>query len=191
MRLLTDQEMVALCKKGDREAFNALVTKYQKQVFNIAYGMLSDYEDASDASQEVFVKVYRSIASFKGQASFSTWLYRICSNVCNDMLRKRQRRVISVSIDSDDDENPAMHLPSNEPTPAEILEQTERQKAVLEAINSLRREYREIIVYSDMEQLSYEEISKILRCPVGTVKSRLNRARNSLRKKLSEKRELF
>lgn len=183
--------MVALCKKGDREAFNALVTKYQKQVFNIAYGMLSDYEDASDASQEVFVKVYRSIASFKGQASFSTWLYRICSNVCNDMLRKRQRRVISVSIDGDDDENPAAHLPSGEPTPAERLEQNERQKAVREAINSLRKEYREIIVYSDMEQLSYEEISKILRCPVGTVKSRLNRARNNLRKKLSEKRELF
>ena len=153
--------------------------------------MLSDYEDASDASQEVFVKVYRSIASFKGQAAFSTWLYRICSNVCNDMLRKRQRRVISVSIDGDDDENPAAHLPSSEPTPAETLEQTERQKAVREAINSLRKEYREIIVYSDMEQLSYEEISKILRCPVGTVKSRLNRARNNLRKKLSEKRELF
>ncbi len=191
MRLLTDQEMIALCRNGDREAFNALVLKYQKQVFNIAYGMLSDYEDASDAAQDVFIKVYRSIASFRGQSSFSTWLYRICSNVCNDMLRKRQRRGISISLDNDEEDNPASHLPSEEPTPAERLEESERSRAVREAINGLRKEYREIIVFSDMEQLSYEEIAKILRCPVGTVKSRLNRARNALRKKLSEKRELF
>ena len=191
MRLLTDQEMIALCRNGDREAFNALVLKYEKQVFNIAYGMLSDYEDASDAAQDVFIKVYRSIASFRGQSSFSTWLYRICSNVCNDMLRKRQRRGISISLDNDEEDNPASHLPSEEPTPAERLEESERSRAVREAINGLRKEYREIIVFSDMEQLSYEEIAKILRCPVGTVKSRLNRARNALRKKLSEKRELF
>ena len=191
MRLLTDQEMIALCRNGDREASNALVLKYQKQVFNIAYGMLSDYEDASDAAQDVFIKVYRSIASFRGQSSFSTWLYRICSNVCNDMLRKRQRRGISISLDNDEEDNPASHLPSEEPTPAERLEESERSRAVREAINGLRKEYREIIVFSDMEQLSYEEIAKILRCPVGTVKSRLNRARNALRKKLSEKRELF
>ena len=188
---MTDQEMIALCRNGDREAFNALVLKYQKQVFNIAYGMLSDYEDASDAAQDVFIKVYRSIASFRGQSSFSTWLYRICSNVCNDMLRKRQRRGISISLDNDEEDNPASHLPSEEPTPAERLEESERSRAVREAINGLRKEYREIIVFSDMEHLSYEEIAKILRCPVGTVKSRLNRARNALRKKLSEKRELF
>lgn len=188
---MTDQEMIALCRSGDREAFNALVLKYQKQVFNIAYGMLSDYEDASDAAQDVFIKVYRSIASFRGQSSLSTWLYRICSNVCNDILRKRQRRGISISLDNDDEDAPVSELPSEEPTPAERLEESERRRAVREAINSLRKEYREIIVFSDMEQLSYEEISKILRCPVGTVKSRLNRARNALRKKLSEKRELF
>ena len=188
---MTYQEMIALCRNGDREAFNALVLKYQKQVFNIAYGMLSDYEDASDAAQDVFIKVYRSIASFRGQSSFSTWLYRICSNVCNDMLRKRQRRGINISLDNDEEDNPASHLPSEEPTPAERLEESERSRAVREAINGLRKEYREIIVFSDMEQLSYEEIAKILRCPVGTVKSRLNRARNALRKKLSEKRELF
>lgn len=188
---MTDQEMIALCKKGDREAFNALVAKYQTQVFNTAYGMLSDYEDASDAAQEVFIKVYRSIASFRGQSSLTTWIYRICANVCSDTLRKRQRRGIHLSIDADDDENPASKLPSDEPTPAERLEQTERQRLVREAVDSLRPEYKEIIVLSDMEQLSYEETAKILRCPVGTVKSRLNRARNALRKKLSENRELF
>ena len=188
---MTEQELIQLCKDGDREAFNQLISQYQKQVFNIAYGMLSDYEDASDAAQEVFVKVYRSIASFKGQSSFSTWIYRICSNVCNDCLRKRQRRGITVSIENEDEDGKVSELPSDNPTPEESVMMNERQKAVRDAINSLSDEYREIIVYSDINQLSYDEISKIMKCPGGTVKSRLNRARNALRKILSEKRELF
>ena len=184
--------MIAKCKKGDREAFNELMEKYQKKVFSISYGMLSDYEDASDASQEVFVKVYRSIASFKGEASFATWLYRICANVCNDMLRKRQRRGVSVSLDTEEDERgSAAELVSDEPTPEESLELSETQRLVRNAVNELSPEYREIIIYSDLQQMSYDEIAKILRCPTGTVKSRLNRARNALRKKLSDKRELF
>lgn len=191
MRRLTEQELIQLCKDGDRQAFNQLIAQYQKQVFNIAYGMLSDYEDASDASQEVFVKVYRSIASFRGQSSFSTWIYRICANVCNDSLRKRQRRGITVSIENDDDDNTISEIPSDTPTPEENVMMNERQRAVREAINSLSDEYREIIVYSDINQLSYDEISQILKCPVGTIKSRLNRARNALKKILSEKRELF
>lgn len=191
MRRLTEQELIQLCKDGDRQAFNQLIAQYQKQVFNIAYGMLSDYEDASDASQEVFVKVYRSIASFRGQSAFSTWIYRICANVCNDSLRKRQRRGITVSIENDDDDNTISEIPSDTPTPEENVMMNERQRAVREAINSLSDEYREIIVYSDINQLSYDEISQILKCPVGTIKSRLNRARNALKKILSEKRELF
>lgn len=191
MRLLTDREIIALCKKGDRSAFDKLILKYQNHVFNIAYGMLSDYEDASDAAQEVFIKIYRGLPSFREQASFTTWMYRICSNVCSDMLRKRQRRGMQISIDDDGPENPAAELPASEPGPDERLEQNERQRAVRDAIASLRNEYREIIVYCDIEQMSYDETAKILRCPVGTVKSRLNRARNALRKKLSEKRELF
>lgn len=184
--------MIMRCKQGDREAFNSLVLKYQKQVFNIAYSMLSDYEDASDAVQEVFVKVYKSVATFKGQSSFTTWLYRVCANVCNDILRKRQRRAISVSLNNDDDDSKFLaELPSSEPTPDERLEINERQKAVRDAVNELKKEYREIIIYSDMQQLSYDEVASILRCPVGTVKSRLNRARNALKKKLSLNRELF
>ena len=192
VRRLTESEIIAECKKGDREAFNELMERYQKKVFAISYGMLSDYEDASDAAQEVFVKVYRSIASFKGEASFTTWLYRICTNVCNDMLRKRQRQGISVSLDTEEDERgPAAELVSEEPTPEERLELTETQRLVRDAVNELSPEYREIIIYSDLQQMSYDEIAKILRCPTGTVKSRLNRARNALRKKLSDKRELF
>lgn len=189
---MTDQEIIQLCKQGDRDAFNVLVETYQKQVFNIAYNMLSDYDDASDAAQEVFIKVYRSITSFKEQSAFSTWLYRICSNVCKDILRKRQRRGVSVSLDTDSDS--AEHigeLPSQQPTPEEHIVMNERQQAVREAIDSLSSEYKEIIIYSDIHRLSYDEIAKILKCPCGTVKSRLNRARNALRKKLSAKKELF
>ncbi len=188
---MSDQDLIKRCKKGDREAFNILVQTYQKQVFNIAYSMLSDYEDASDAAQEIFVKVYKSIESFRGQSSFTTWLYRISANVCNDFLRKRQRRAATVSIDQDDDDGYVAELESESPTPEEHLEMTEQQKAVRSAINELRNEYKEIIIYSDINEMSYDEISYILKCPIGTVKSRLNRARNALKKKLLEKRELF
>lgn len=189
---MTDNEIISRCREGDREAFEKLMETYQNRVFNIAYGMLSDYEEASDASQEIFIKVYKSISSFKGQSSFTTWLYVICRNVCNDMLRKRQRRGVQVSIYSDDDEKSVeREIESDAPTPEEQLEINECQVAVKEAINSLKPEYKEILLYADMQQLSYEEVSKILRCPVGTVRSRLNRARGALRKKLSDKRELF
>ena len=189
---MTENEIISRCKDGDRDAFNALMETYQKQVFNIAYGMLSDYEDASDAAQEIFIKVYKSISSFKGQSSFTTWLYVICRNVCNDILRKRQKRGFELSIyNSDDEQNPVGELKSDEPTPLERVEMNERQAAVQSAINELKPEYKEVLVYADMNELSYEEIAKILKCPVGTVRSRLNRARSALRKKLSDKRELF
>ncbi len=190
---MTENELIERIKKGNRDAFTELMEKYQTQVFNIAYGMLSDYEDASDATQEVFIKIYKSIASFKGQSAFTTWVYVICRNVCNDILRKRKKQGMNISLygDDEDDSGPINNMKSDTPTPEESVEADERQRLVREAIASLKTEYREVIVYSDMQQLSYEEIAKILKCPVGTVRSRLNRARTALRKILAEKRELF
>lgn len=190
---MTDNEIIELCRKGDRDAFNLLMQKHQDRVFGMAYSLLSDYEDAKDASQEVFIKVYKSISSFKGQSAFTTWLYVICRNVCNDILRKRQKNGnIVLSLDDDEsDNNPVKEIKSDAPSPEEQAELSETQRAVWDAINSLKLEHREILIYSDMQQLSYEEVAHILKCPVGTVKSRLNRARNALRKKLSDKRELF
>lgn len=190
---MTENEIIERVKRGNRDAFTELMERYQTQVFNIAYGMLSDYEDASDATQEVFIKIYKSIASFKGQSAFTTWVYAICRNVCNDILRKRKKQGISISIygDDEDESAPIKSVKSDAPTPEETVEADERQRLVREAIASLKTEYREVIVYSDMQQLSYEEIAKILKCPVGTVRSRLNRARTALRKILAEKRELF
>lgn len=191
---MTDNELIIACQKGDRDAFNVLMQKHQDKVFGMAYGMLSDYEDAKDASQEIFIKVYKSISSFKGQSAFTTWLYVICRNVCNDFLRKRRKNgavVVSLDIDDDEQPNPVREIKSEAPTPEERAELSETQQAVRDAINSLKQEYKEVLIYSDMHQLSYDEIAVILKCPVGTVKSRLNRARNTLRKKLSDKRELF
>ena len=189
---LPETELIKRCKDGDRNAFNELFAMYENKVINIAYGMLSDREDAYDAAQEVFIKVYKNIASFKENSSLSTWIYRITSNTCNDILRKRQRSVGTVSINSTyDEEEKDMELKDTAPTPAEFAEMTETQRAVREAINELSDEYREVITLCDIEDLSYDEISGIINCPVGTVKSRINRARNALKKKLSEKRELF
>lgn len=190
---MPETELIKRCQQGDVDAFDELVEKYQSQIINIAYGMLSNTEDAYDAAQEVFVKIYKSIGGFKGKSSLSTWIYRIVSNVCNDMLRKRQRSAAVVSINSvrDNDDDKDLDLVDDAPTPEELLELSEAQRTLRLAISELSAEYREILTLSDIEQLRYEEIADILKCPVGTVKSRLNRARNALKKKLLKKRELF
>lgn len=192
MRGLTDEEIIKRMKRGDRNAFNELVKGYESKVVNAAFGMLSNREDAYDAAQEVFIRIYKSIGAFKGQSSLTTWIYRITVNICNDALRKRQRTAQTISINGEsDDENPVMELQDTSPTPEEAAESNEAQKAVREAIGDLSEEYRQIITLCDLQGLSYDEAAQILQCPTGTVKSRLNRARNSLRKKLLEKRELF
>lgn len=189
---MTDTEMIKRCKDGDREAFNALMEKYQNIMFGMAYSLLSDYQDAEDAVQETFIKAYKSISSFKGDSAFTTWLYVICRNSCNDILRKRQKHSVVTSIDADDDDGgPVKEIKSDAPSPEDVVELNETQALVRDAINSLKPEYKEVLVLSDIQQMSYDEVSAILKIPNGTVKSRLNRARNALRKKLSDKRELF
>lgn len=191
---MPETELIKRCKSGDRDAFNELVEKYQTRVVNIAYSMLSDHDDALDAAQEVFVRVYRSMDSFREKSSFSTWLYRITSNICADFLRRRQRnpRVISISIDSDTDNNEGdKELRDNSPTPDEQMEISERHRLVREALAEMKSEYREVVTLFDIEGLSYKQISDILKVPEGTVKSRLSRARISMKKILSEKMELF
>jgi len=189
---LSETELIQRLKKGDRDAFNEIVTMHQNKVVNIAYGMLSSREDALDAAQETFLKVYNGIDSFKGGSSISTWIYRICTNVCTDMLRKRQRSANIISIDREDDENsPVLEIADDSPTPDNSVIMNEQQKAVRKAISQLSDEYRTVLTLCDIEGLSYEEISLVLKCPVGTIKSRLSRARNNLKKILLEKRELF
>ncbi len=189
---MPEKMIIKRCKDGDHDAFNELFAEYETKVINIAYGMLSDRDDAHDAAQEVFIRVYRNISGFKENSSLSTWIYRITSNVCNDILRKRMKHSNTVSINvSNDDEEYELHIRDTAPLPDEYAEHNETQRAVRKAISELSTEYREVITLCDVEDMSYDDIALILKCPVGTVKSRLNRARKALRKKLSENRELF
>ena len=189
---MSEKELVRLLKKGDRNAFNELISEYQNRVINIAYGMLSDADDALDASQEVFIKIFKNIDSFKEDSSLTTWIYRICANVCKDFLRKRMRTGKTVSIYATDDENnEILKIPDSASTPEERSEQAELQSLIREAMVELGEVARTVLVLCDIEGMSYDEIAAILKLPVGTVKSRINRARQALRKKISEKRELF
>lgn len=184
-----EENLIKRCKNGDRDAFNELVLEYQDRVINLAYNLLSDRDDAYDAAQETFIKIYRNIGSFRGDSSFITWVYRITSNVCKDLLRKRMKQSNTVSLSPADEsgESQFTDIKDDRRTPEECLEATELQREVRQALSELKKEYREIIVYCDMEQMSYEEVSKILECPMGTIKSRLNRARNALKNNLLKK----
>ncbi|MCX7714412.1 MAG: sigma-70 family RNA polymerase sigma factor [Clostridia bacterium] len=183
---LCEQELVRLCQKGDHEAFNQLVQLYQSKVINIAYGLLSNTEDAADAAQDTFIKIYRSISSFKGKSSLSTWIYRITVNVCTDILRKRgKQNIFSINTHTEDDER-EFDIKDPSHTPDELAEITEMQKEIRSAIASLPHDYKIVVVLYDIEGLSYNEISQILSCPIGTVKSRLNRGRTLLKNALAE-----
>lgn len=191
---MSEQELIQLCQKGDVRAFEQLIEGYEKRIINYCYRMLGNAQDAEDAAQEVFVKVFRFIGSFTGQSSFSTWLYRIASNVCLDLLRKAKRRPQeSVSIYQYNEEGEEFSLPIEDksPTPYEKAQQSEAQKALLAALEKLGEEQKRVVILRDIEGLSYEEIAAVTGVTPGTVKSRLNRARKSLQKYLAPYRELF
>jgi RNA polymerase sigma-70 factor (ECF subfamily) len=189
----TEKHLLEKAKNGDVEAFESLVESYQKKAFNIAYRMIGNYDDASDLTQEAFIRIYKSISNFKEQSSLSTWIYRIITNVCLDELRRRKNRNI-VSIDEGiklDDSEVKRQIESGAPTPEEMAERNEMKKVVAEAIKTLSDEHRTVILLRDIQGFSYEEIARIVECPEGTVKSRINRARQALKDILKTKRELF
>jgi len=189
--MLDEKRLIKKCKNGDIEAFEKLIEGYQKKVYNIAYRMVQNQEDASDIAQEVFIKVFKSIVHFKEESSFSTWLYRITVNVCLDELRKRKKtNVISInSVIQAENSEFTMQLEDTGKRPEEILEEKELRSEINRAINKLSDDHRLVIQLRDIYGLSYEEISDILQCSLGTVKSRINRARNSLKNILLKKKE--
>lgn len=188
-----EKKLVQKCKKGDIESFELLIANHQKKIFNIAFRMLRNTEDASDIAQEVFLKAYKSISKFKETSSFSTWIYRIAVNTCIDEIRKRKKVVLyslDSTIQSEDGELPAQWEDEG-PRPDTIVENREMKSAVKKAVESLSEDHKTIIVLRDMDGFSYEEISELLDCSLGTVKSRINRARKALKDILLEQGELF
>jgi RNA polymerase sigma-70 factor, ECF subfamily len=188
-----EKDLLVRAKAGDINAFEQLIEGVQKKVFNIIFKMVGNYEDASELSQEVFIKIYKSIKNFKEESTLSTWIYKIATNVCLDELRKRKGKHV-ISIDEEikvGDSEIRREIVDGRPTPEAAAEKNEIRRAVSEAIKSLSDEHRIAIVLRDIKGLSYDEMSKILKCPEGTVKSRINRARAALREILKGKRELF
>ena len=177
-----DSLLVKRAQKGDMDAFETLVTKYEGRVFGCASRMLASGEDAKDAVQDTFLKVYKSLNNFRGESKFSTWLYRITNNVCLDYLRKRDRYLQSLNADFGAEDGDAMEtdIPSGINVEAAV-EDGEFSGLVRKAVNKLPEQHRIMIILRDMQDLSYTEISKLLGITEGTVKSRINRARKNLR----------
>ncbi len=186
-----DAQYVALCQGGEPAAFEVLVRRHQKRMFNIAYRMTGNYEDAGDVVQEAFLSAYRTIKHFRGDARFSTWLYGIVVNHARNRMRQAGSRAYHEPVSIDDppvgqDGGPAFDPPSREAPALDVLVRKEMQQKVQDCINGLEKEHREIIVLRDIQGFSYEEITGMLGIPDGTVKSRLSRARNALRESLKK-----
>ncbi|MDD5491304.1 MAG: sigma-70 family RNA polymerase sigma factor [bacterium] len=187
---LDDIKLVERTQQGDQQAFSQLFAKYQKKVFNLCFRFVDDYEEAKDLTQETFVRVYNGIKNFRREASFSTWLYCIASNTCKNKLRhwKTQPNIMSLdeTIETEDDEMPRQVEDKSDLTPLAQAETREIQGQVQAAIKTLSAEHREVILLRDIRGCSYEEIASSLGCNLGTVKSRLSRARLELKDKLKE-----
>ena len=188
-----EQALLERCKSGDNRAFDELVQRYQKRVYNFAYGIAGNQDDASDIAQEAFVRVFNSVQTFRGDANFTTWIYRIVTNVYLDERKKsKSHRLTSLDDFIDLEENSvSRQIEDATPQPDQLAETKERNLALRNAINSLPEYQRMIVTLYHLHDRSYEEIAEILHLPIGTVKSRLNRARLALAEKLKSEPELF
>ncbi len=181
-----DTEIVSSCKKGDTDAFEILVNKYQKKMLNIAYRMIGNYDDACEIVQDAFVSAFKNMKHFRGEARFSTWLYTIVINLSKNRLKqltvKEHREELTLDSSMNPDDRQLKKEPvSSEPSVLENIEKRETQGVVQGCINSLDYEFREVIVLRDIQGFSYEELSDMLKMKEGTVKSRLFRAREALK----------
>jgi RNA polymerase sigma-70 factor, ECF subfamily len=183
-----DHELLAAIRDGDEAAFQEIVRRYRNPITNFIYRMIDDYERSVELSQETFIRVYTSASRYQANYSFSTYIYRIATNLAISELRRRKRRKF-VSLFSpftnDDGETIELDPPDSNPLQDEALIDNERRTAVARAISSLPEKYRAAIVLRDVEGLSYDRIAEVLKLSEGTVKSRINRARNLLKEKLS------
>jgi len=181
--LTREQEAAAIERvlKGDVNAFEDLVTAYEKNVYNLALRMTRNEEDASDMAQEAFIKAYNSLPNFRGDSKFSVWLYRIVSNVCLDFLRKQSRRpAVSLSMEDEEGESSELEIPDESQSPEQLLERKMTRESVRRALELLPEEHRQILLLREIQGLSYEEIGQTLSLEEGTVKSRIFRARKKL-----------
>ena len=184
---MTDQELAARARAGDQDAFERLVLDNQNKVYSLAVRLVADREEAADLAQEAFLKAWQNLPSFQGESSFSTWLYRLTTNLCIDWLRRQKRRQETAPAVSLDDEEAGWAEPADwEQDPHRKLEQSERGRALARGLERLPEYQRRPLVLRELSGLSYQEIAQALDLDLGTVKSRIARARLALRKILLE-----
>ena len=179
----SDEDLILQFQEGNVYAFEQIVNRYKDQLVNFAFRFLGDIEDAEDIVQETFLRVFRKKKAYKNVAKFSTWIYTITGNLAKTELRRRKRRKL-LSISSLGFEDKDFELTDTKKGPEENVDDLLQSKVIQKAIDSLPVKFKEVIIFRDLQELSYEEISKIVKIPLGTVKSRVNRGRLKLQEKL-------
>ena len=182
---MQDDALIRRAAQKDERAFEQLMLLHQKAVYNICYRMAGNAEDALDLSQEVFLKLWRTLEQYQFDAAFSTWLYRMTQNACIDFLRRQKRQQhASLTVSDDEATGKELSVPDPAPLPEDRVIFNEKQEAIRTAMNALPSDFREILELRVVRNLPYEQIAQIMGLPVGTVKSRLARARLQLKKRL-------
>ncbi len=181
----SDKKLVKRVQKGDKGAFDLLVLKYQHKIVNLVMRYVRDPELALDITQEAFIKAYRALPRFRGDSAFYTWMYRIAVNTAKNHLAAQRRRPMDVELDLQDPEQYDLHAKLKETdTPEGVTLSNELKETVERAIASLPEDLRTAIILRELEGMSYEEIAQTMECPVGTVRSRIFRARDAISKKV-------
>ncbi|MCS3902612.1 RNA polymerase sigma-70 factor (ECF subfamily) [Methylohalomonas lacus] len=181
----SDQELVERVQRGDKHAFDLLVTKYQQRIINLVGRFVRNPNDAMDVTQEAFLKAYRALPKFRGDSAFYTWMYRIAVNTAKNYLAVQSRRPLEADQDYDEIEQiDSSGVLRDQATPEHMLLRDEIQDTVIRAIEELPEDLRTAITLREIEGLSYEDIAEVMECPIGTVRSRIFRAREAIDKQL-------
>lgn len=186
-----ERKLIARAASGHTDAFEALVREHEKFVYNIALRALGNEQDAEDAAQEVFLRAWTALSGFRGESRLSVWLYRMTNNICIDMLRQRRGDIVSLSVENADGDETETDIRDESFSPQRILEQKELRRAVREGLELLPKEFRQALVLRELGGRSYEEIAAMLSIDIGTVKSRIYRARKKLCVILSRDGNIF
>ena len=184
----SDAGLVAECRKGDPSAFDELVRRYKDRIYHVVYRFLGNHEDAQDVCQEVFVRAYRGIEGYRGRAQVYTWLYSIAANLARNRLRdgSRRGRNMGTSFEAIEEQAPGAVDRAKAESPRDAAVDAELQALLQQCLEELPEHYRMAFILRTVEDMSYEQISEVMGCPPGTVKSRLNQARRLLRDRLAE-----